>query len=162
MSEKPMIFRISIENVYAPIRNLGSCESADHQKVPFMFTARTFMRLRALAALTGLLLLVGCASEPPRELLSQADIAIQDAERAGTSQYEPELLSSARAKFNRANKKVADDENEEARRMAEEAIAEATLANAKAEAAKEAKQADEMKKAIEALKQEASRESEGR
>lgn len=126
-----------------------------------MFTAKTFLRLRASAALASLLLLMGCASEPPKDALSEAETTIQDAERAGSSQYEPELLSSARAKLNSANKKVAEDENEEARRMAEEATAEAALANAKAASAKEAKQADEMKKTIEALKQETSRQSEG-
>jgi hypothetical protein len=126
-----------------------------------MFTAKTMFRLGPSAALTSLLFLAGCGSAPPKEALSQADLAIQDAERSGSSQYEPELLSSARTKLNRAKEKVADDEHEDARRMAEEAIAEANLAAAKAEAAKEANQADEMKKAIEALKQETSRESEG-
>ncbi|MDP1666547.1 MAG: DUF4398 domain-containing protein [Methylobacter sp.] len=126
-----------------------------------MFTAKTLLRLGLSAALTSLLFLMGCASAPPTDLLSQAELAIQNAERAGTSQYEPELLSSARTKLNRAHKRVDDDENEEARRMAEEAIAEANLANAKAAAAREANQTDEMKKAIEALKQETSRQSEG-
>jgi hypothetical protein len=56
---------------------------------------------------------------------------------------------------------VDDEENDEARRMAEEALSEATLANAKAEAAKQAKETNEMKKAIDALKHETSRESEG-
>lgn len=125
-----------------------------------MFIANTLLRSGVSAALISWLV-VGCGSAPPKDVLSQAEVAIQNAERAGTSQYEPELLSSARTKLKRANKK-ADDDNEEARRMAEEAIVEANLATAKAEAAKEAKQADDMKKAIEALKQEASRQSEGR
>lgn len=123
-----------------------------------MFTANIFLRSGSSAILTSLLLfLTGCASEPPKETLSQAEIAIQNAERAGASQYEPQLLSSARTKLRRANKNIAEEEHDEARRMAEEAFAEAVLANAKAEAAKQAKQADEMKKAIEALKQETSR-----
>lgn len=126
-----------------------------------MFIANTLLRSGVSAALISWLV-VGCGSAPPKDVLSQAEVAIQNAERAGTSQYEPELLSSARTKLKRANKKADDDDNEEARRMAEEAIVEANLATAKAEAAKEAKQADDMKKAIEALKQEASRQSEGR
>jgi len=107
-----------------------------------------------------LLLLTGCTSVPPKEALSRAETAIQDADRAGASQYEPQLLSSARTKLSRANKDVDDEKNDEARRMAEEAFAEAVLANAKAEAAKQAKETNAMKKAIEALKQETSRESE--
>jgi len=125
-----------------------------------MFTANTFFRSGSLAITSLLLFLPGCTSTPPKEALSQAETAIQNADRAGASQYEPQLLSSARTKLSRANKKVADEENDEARRMAEEAFAEAVLANAKAEAAKQAKQTDDMKKAIQALKQEASRESE--
>lgn len=126
-----------------------------------MFTANRLLRSGTPVALTSLLLLAGCSSAPPKEALSQAEIAIQEAERSGTAQYEPELLGSARTKLERANKKVDDDENEEARRLAEEATAEASLAAAKAEAAKEAQQAEAMKKTIEALKQETSRQSEG-
>jgi hypothetical protein len=127
-----------------------------------MFTANTFLRSVPSAALASLLLsITGCASEPPKEALSKAEIAIQDADRAGASEYEPQLLGSARTKLSRANKDVDDEENDEARRLAEEALAEAVLANAKTEAAKQFKQANEMKKAIEALQQETLRESEG-
>ena len=126
-----------------------------------MFTVNTYLRSGSSAALTSLLLLLtGCTSVPPKEALSRAETAIQDADRAGASQYEPQLLSSARTKLSRANKDVDDEKNDEARRMAEEAFAEAVLANAKAEAAKQAKETNAMKKAIEALKQETSRESE--
>jgi len=121
-----------------------------------MFTAKMLLRLGPSAILTSLLL-AGCASEPPRELMTQAEVAIQNAERAGAAQYESGLLSSARTKLDRARKEVDDDENENAGRLAEEAIAEANLANAKAKSVREANQADEMKKAIEALKQETSR-----
>ncbi|MGZ5054041.1 MAG: DUF4398 domain-containing protein [Methylobacter sp.] len=93
--------------------------------------------------------------------MSQAEVAIQNAERSGAAQYEPGLLSSARTKLDRARKQVDEDKNEEAGRLAEEALVEANLANAKAKSVREANQADEMKKAIEALKQETSRESEG-
>lgn len=125
-----------------------------------MFTLKTFLRLGPSAALISLVL-VGCASEPPKDLMAQAEVAIQNAERSGAGQYEPALLSSARTKLDRARKQVDDDENEDAGRLAEEALVEANLANAKTDAAKDAQQADEMKKAIEALKQETSRQSEG-
>jgi len=62
------------------------------------------------------------------------------------------LLSSARSKLDRANKDVDDNENDDALRMAEQAYSEALLANVKAAAAKQAKESDEMKKTIEALK----------
>jgi hypothetical protein len=129
-----------------------------------MFTANTFLRVGITSsALTSLLLfLTGCASvPPPKETLSKAEISIQNADRAGAAAYEPELLSSARTKLSQAHKHVDEDENEEASRLAEEALAEATLANAKTEAATQAKQLEDMKKTIEALKQETSRVSEG-
>ncbi|MGZ4980721.1 MAG: DUF4398 domain-containing protein [Methylobacter sp.] len=125
-----------------------------------MFTAKMLLRLGPSTILTSLLL-VGCASEPPKDLMAQAEVAIQNAERSGAAQYEPGLLSSARTKLDRAHKQVDENENEDAGRLAEEALVEANLANAKTDAAKEAQQTDEMKKAIEALKQETSRESEG-
>lgn len=123
-----------------------------------MFTANLTFRTVTSSILAGTaLLLAGCGSAPPKDALSRAEIAIQGADRAGASEYDPQLISSARRKLERANKDVDDDENDDARRMAEEAYSEALLANAKAEAAKQAKQTDDMKKAIEALKQEISR-----
>ncbi len=128
-----------------------------------MFTASMFLKSGSSVAVTSLLLflMTGCASEPPKEEISKADTAIQDADRAGAGQYEPNLLSSARTKLNRANKDMDNDDNDEARRLAEEALSEARLASAKAEAAKQAKETKEMKKTIEALKHETSRETEG-
>lgn len=146
------------------MHNPGSCESLDQQKVLIMFTANTFLRVGIVsAALTSLLLfLTGCASTPPpKETLSKAEITISNADRDGASAYEPGLLSSARTKLSQAHKHVNEDENEEATRLAEEALAEAMLANAKTEAAKQAKQLEDMRKTIEALKQESSRESSG-
>lgn len=126
-----------------------------------MYSANKFLISGLLAAVTSLLILVtGCSSVPPKETISQAETAIQDADQAGASQYEPQLLNSARTKLSLANKDVASDDNDKARRMAEEALSEATLANVKAEAAKQIKETNAMKKAIEALKQESSRESE--
>lgn len=131
-------------------------------KVRIMFTVNMFLRLGYLAVPASLtMMLAGCNSMPPNETLAKADFAIHDASRSGAEQYEPQLLSSARAKLNRANKAVDDDENDEARRLAQEAVAEAMLANAKAAAVKQAKEVAEMKKAIEALREESSRQSQG-
>jgi hypothetical protein len=124
-----------------------------------MFSKKIVLRLKICFLLTGFVILTGCASEPPKEALSKAETAIQDAERSGASNYEPALLSSARAKLVRANQDADDEEIDEARRLAEEAHAEAVLAIAKAEAAKQAQQTEEMKKTIGALRQETTRES---
>jgi len=127
-----------------------------------MFTINTFLKSGLSAVpLSLLLILASCASEPPKEALSKAEIAIQDADRAGASEYEPQLLSSARTKLSHAKQNADDEENDAALRMADEAHAEAVLASAKAEAAKQARQTEEMKKTIEALRQESSREIEG-
>ncbi len=127
-----------------------------------MFIANMLLRSGALVAMISFpLFLTACASAPPKEALSKAEAAIADADRAEAAKYEPELLSSARTKLDRAKKDVANEENEDARRMADEARAEAVLAGAKTEALKQDKQVNEMQKAIEALKQETSREAEG-
>jgi hypothetical protein len=127
-----------------------------------MFITTTFLRCGSLAALASLLMfLTSCSSMPPKETLSKAEFAIQDANRNGASQYEPQLLNSASTKLNRANMAANDDEVDEARRLAQEAIAEARLASAKAAAAKQAKELDDMKKAIEALREESSRFNQG-
>lgn len=127
-----------------------------------MFIVNTFLRFGSLAALASLLMfLTSCGSMPPTDTLSKAEFAIQDANRNGASQYEPQLLNSASNKLKHANMAVDDDENDEARRLAQEAMAEAMLANAKSKAAKQAKEVDEMKKAIEALQEETSRSTEG-
>jgi hypothetical protein len=127
-----------------------------------MVKVNMFLRLGVLGALVNVTMgLTGCNSMPPRDTLAKAEFAIQDASRSGAEQYEPELLTSARAKLNRANRAVDDDENDEARRLAQEAIAEAMLANAKAAAAKQAREVEDMKKAIEALKEESSRQLQG-
>jgi hypothetical protein len=131
-------------------------------KVRNMSKVNMFLRLGVLAVPASLTMaLTGCGSAPPRDTLAKAEFAIQDAGRSGAEQYEPELLTSARTKFNRANRAVDDDENDEARRLAQEAIAEARLANAKAAAAKQAKEVEDMKKTIQALKEESSRQIQG-
>jgi hypothetical protein len=155
-------FSVFIETVQMLILNPDSYESVNQQKVCIMFKANIFLRFGSLAALASLLMfLIGCSSMPPKETLSKAEFAIQDANRSGASQYEPQLLNSARAKLDRAHMAVDDDENDEAQRLGQEAIAEARLAAAKAAAAKQAKEVDEMKKAIGALKEETSRFTEG-
>jgi hypothetical protein len=123
-----------------------------------MFIANMFLRFGFLAGLSGLLVfLTSCGSMPPTETLSKAEFAIQDANRNSASQHEPQLLNSASAKLNRAKMAVDDDENDEARRLGQEAIAEAMLASAKSKAVKQAEEVNEMKKAINALKEDTSR-----
>jgi uncharacterized OsmC-like protein len=128
-----------------------------------MFTVNRVLRLGSLAVPVSFLAmaLTGCNSMPPRDTLAKAEFAIQDASRSGAAQYEPELLSSARTKLDRARRAVDDDENDEARRLAQEAIAEAMLANAKAAAAKQAKEVAEMRRTVDALKEESSRQIQG-
>ena len=121
-----------------------------------------FKNLIAVTATSILFFLAGCAAEPPKEALVKAETAVQNADRQGAGQYEPELLSSARNKLSNAQKEVEQEDMLKARRLAEEAQAEAVLAAAKADAAKQAQETSEMKNTIEALKQETTYSSEGR
>jgi hypothetical protein len=99
------------------------------------------------------LALGGCSSAPPpRETIAQAEIAIQDAARAGATQYEGKLLTSAQQKYEGAVRSMKDDDNVHARRLAEESLIEARLAGVRAAAAAQVKETAELRKTVDALK----------
>lgn len=90
-------------------------------------------RTLALAAVFGL---AACAGTPaPTAQLGASSEAVMAAERAGALQYAPVELQSARDKLAAAQAAVRDEENERARRLAEQAQVEAELATVRAQAA---------------------------
>jgi hypothetical protein len=90
-------------------------------------------RLRGLFLITAALALAACANEaPPTAQVTLADSTIRDAETAGAVQYSPVELNSAREKLEAARRNMQDDNNEQARRLAEEAEADARLAELRA------------------------------
>lgn len=101
-----------------------------------------------------------CASTPPpMEQLATSRAALSQAERGGAGEYAAVELLAAREKMNRAEVAMRDGRNDEARRLAEQAEADAVLAEARARSGQSQKAVDDMKQAIETLREEIQRKS---
>ena len=66
--------------------------------------------------------------------MSAAQTAVTAAEQADATQYAPSDLDRARDKLLRAQAAIQEEENEQARRLAEQALVDARLAEARARA----------------------------
>jgi len=94
----------------------------------------------------------GCAGRrPPTAKMSAAVTRVVVAEDADASHYAPLEMRLAREKLARAQKAEHEHDNDEAERLAEQSSADAELAQAKASAEKARRNADEMRKAVDAL-----------
>jgi predicted lipid-binding transport protein (Tim44 family) len=79
--------------------------------------------------------LAACSSVPaPVAEMSAAQTAVTAAEEADAMQYAPADLDRARDKLIRAQAATQEEDNQEARRLAEQALVDARLAEAKARA----------------------------
>jgi hypothetical protein len=89
---------------------------------------------RAAIAAGALILLGGCAGDPPTTQLALARSAVQDASRDGAAQRAPEQFALAQDKLARAEAANRSEDYTAARRLAEEAEADAHVASAAARA----------------------------
>ncbi len=124
------------------------------------FPSISKVRLSALAVITGaFIVLAGCASkgEAPVAQLATARASITQAESAGALQSAPVEILAARDKLGRAEAAVREERYAEARRLAEEAEADAELAERKTQAAKSAAAAEELARGNAALEKELER-----
>src|SRR5207244_1500247 len=101
-----------------------------------MISTRTTLQQRIGALLVcGALGTGGCsAARPPTEAVAQAELAVQQAGQSKAPQYASRELSMARDKFDSAKRAMEAEHYEEARRLAEQALVDAQLAETKAEA----------------------------
>lgn len=104
----------------------------------------------------------GCAGKPPTDTLSQAELAVQEADSKTASQYAPLELRTAREQLEQAKRALAEEEYDEARRLAEQALVNAQLAEARSAAEKARQAAAEIQKSIQALQSELQRSTAGR
>lgn len=105
-------------------------------------------------------LIAGCASTPPpTEQIAVSKSAISNAVSAGGSEYAPVEMRTAQEKMDRASRAMAKEEYENARWLAEEAQADARLAEKKAQSAKAQKAAVVMQDDIRVLREEINRNS---
>lgn len=117
---------------------------------------RSFRRLAvAPTAIAVTLLLVSCASEVPKEVVSQAELAVNKATQSRAPQLAPLDLRKSRDHLDEAKLAIQDRQYEQARRLAEKAIAEAQLAEAKSEAQSAQTTLSELRESLNALREEA-------
>lgn len=108
----------------------------------------------------GVLGVSGCSSaRPPTETMARAELAIREATENDASQAAPLELRLAREKLDKAKAAIVKDDYKEARFLAEQALADAQLAETKAESERARETAQELRKTIEALRTEAERSS---
>ena len=104
------------------------------------------------------IVIAGCASvPPPTEQMAVSKLAIANAVSAGGSEYAAVEMRSAQEKMDRANRAMAKEDYENARWLAEQAQADARLAEKKAESAKAQKAANVMQEDIRVLREEINR-----
>ncbi len=111
--------------------------------------------------LTGLGLLVsGCAGLPaPTEQLAVSTAAVSRAGGAGGGEIAPADMQMAREKLAKAQQAMLDEDYARARDLAQEAQADAQLAEAKALSSKARQAADELKEGNRILRDEMDRKS---
>jgi hypothetical protein len=102
----------------------------------------------------------GCSSgRPPRAEIERADVALQRATSIAEAQrHAPLELRKAREKLEAARAAAREGNHERALFLAEEAEVDARLAEAKADAATARSMADETRRNIEVLREQAGRE----
>jgi hypothetical protein len=106
------------------------------------------------------LAMAGCASTPiPNEKIAVAKASVQRAEQSGAPEFAPVELAAARDKLNRAEKSAAAREAQPATMLAEQANADAQLAEATATQQRSHKAATEFDASMSALRQESMRSS---
>jgi hypothetical protein len=115
---------------------------------------RTFGGIVLGLALIGL---GGCSSTPqPRPEVAQAERAVDQAIATdGATEHAALEIQKARDKLNGARAAMQEERYADANRLADEALVDAELARAKAEAATLARSADELARTIERLRDEA-------
>jgi hypothetical protein len=105
-------------------------------------------------------LIAGCASvPPPTEQMAVSKSAIANAASAGGTEYAPVEMKAAQDKMESANRAMAKEDYENARWLAEQAQADARLAEKKAQAAKAQKASSAMQDDLRVLREELNRKS---
>jgi len=120
---------------------------------------KPWMMLKACLVMLLMFVLAGCADKvpPPTQQITLATLSISQAESSGAFEFAPMELKSARDKLSRAKLAMEEEENEKAGRLADEAMIDANLAEAKSRSAKAQKVVEEMKENIRVLRQEMDR-----
>ncbi|MCK5524441.1 MAG: DUF4398 domain-containing protein [Thiomargarita sp.] len=112
----------------------------------------------SLSVLGGILLISGCSAvKPPTEKIANAELAISRAQDSNAKTLAPIELRQAEDNLQKAKAAMKTEELEKARRFAEKALLDATLAETKAESETARQAAKQMRESIETLRQETRR-----
>jgi uncharacterized membrane protein len=104
---------------------------------------------RRLLAMIALLALAACASVPaPVQDVAEAERAVQAAADAGAGTVAPAEFATARGKLEAAKSALQAQQHLKARRIAEQALVDAELAQVTAEAEKDARATNEIRAQI--------------
>ena len=114
-------------------------------------------------AIAGAVLALGCAacaSTPvPNEKIAVAKASLQRAEQSGAPEFAPVEMAAARDKLSRAEKAAADRNGDSAAQLADQANADARLAEATAQEKHSAKAVAVLDASLQALRNESQRNS---
>lgn len=114
----------------------------------------------AIFAAAILSLVVGCASvPPPTEQMAVTKLAITNAIEAGSAEYAAGDLRAAQEKMTQANMAMTQEDYPKARWLAEQAQADARLAEKKSQAAKAQRAAATTDDSIRVLREELNRKT---
>ena len=104
----------------------------------------------------------GCSTVgPPKDSVAAAELAVQQANKSKAPQYSPLELRMAADKLEEAKRAMNKKEYTLARRLAEEALVDAQVAEAKVASEDARRAANDMRESIETLRREAERSSPG-
>jgi hypothetical protein len=118
------------------------------------------MRARGTVIAAVVLAAAGCASTPiPNEKIAVAKASVQRAEQSGAPEFAPVEMAAARDKLSRAEKAAFAREAQPATMLAEQADADAQLAEATARQQRSHKAATEFDLSMQTLRQESMRSS---
>lgn len=115
--------------------------------------------MAACASLTAVLIAACATVPPPTEQIAVSKSAIANAISAGGNEYAAVEMKSAQEKMDRAARAMQTEDYENARWLAEQAQADARLAEKKAQSAKAQKAANVMQEDIRVLRDEINRKS---
>ena len=107
----------------------------------------------------GVMLMAGCAGTPPTEQIAVTKAAVAHANNAGTIQFAPIELQSAKDKLAQAEQAMEKKDYALASQLADEALADSRLAEAKSESAQAQKAAKDSQDASRALREEINRKA---
>lgn len=122
-------------------------------------TMKNRTALGTAAGLLAAVFLLSCASTgpPPVDTISNAEMVIRRARQNEADKYAPLQIKLAEEKLEKAKAAMDEEAYDKARRIAEEALADAQVAEATAKAKKQKKIADEMEESVDTLRQEIDR-----